>query len=301
MNELTTIQTQLITELPDLKTILPKHISGDEFVRCAAVAMVNNDLLMNCDRKSLLMSLSACAQDGLIPDGKEAALIPFNCNTAKKGEPPAWVNKAQYMPMIDGVLKRARMSGEIKTIASKAVYENDAFDYWLDEEGEHINYRPVHSEKGNFKLAFAFAKMNNGELLVEVMNKDEIDKVRSASKTGSFGPWKDWYDRMACKSVTHRMARRLPNSSEIIRMMETALDVEFNNEIRKSEPVDVIPVSGFYSDDDFSVNFPKWKAAIEAGKSSPAHVVKMVSAKAELSTDQLEKINALKTVIEGGK
>jgi hypothetical protein len=40
------------------------------------------------------------AQDGLLPDGREAAVVMFG-------------NKAQAMPMIAGILKKVRQSGEV--------------------------------------------------------------------------------------------------------------------------------------------------------------------------------------------
>ena len=88
------------------------------------------------------------------------------------------------------------------------------------------------------KLAFAFAKLNNGELIVEVMSKADVDKVRKASKTGTYGPWADWYERMACKAVMHRLARRLPNASEIVEMCEQGMNMDFDDRTEK----EILPV-----------------------------------------------------------
>ena len=137
------------------------------------------------------------------------------------------------MPMVDGVLKRARMSGEVALIGAKAVYVNDQFDYWMDEAGEHYKYSPVFNGRGGFLLVFAYARMTNGELLIEIMIKDDVDKVRAASKTGTYGPWKDWYDRMACKAVLHRLTRRLPNASEIVQMCEKGMNMKFDDRTEK--------------------------------------------------------------------
>lgn len=236
MSNLTVIQESLEKDLvaAGVQSVLPAHIKMEAFVRCGAVALTKNKDLGECQQESVIMSLTQCATDGLVPDGKEAALVAYNTNIGTKQQ-PNYVKKAQYLPMIDGILKRARMSGQIDAMTAKAVFENDEFDYWLDEAGEHIKYRPTYGERGAFKLAFAYARLKTGDLVVEVMSKEDIDKVRSASKTGKYGPWADWYDRMACKTVFHRLARRLPNASEIVEMCEAGMNMKFEKDMGQAE------------------------------------------------------------------
>lgn len=64
--------------------------------------------------------------------------------------------------MIDGVLKRARQSGEISIIAARAVYEKDKFRVWLDDSGEHIHYEPTLGARGEMIGAVAYARMKTG-------------------------------------------------------------------------------------------------------------------------------------------
>lgn len=209
-------------------SLLPSHITPESFTRAAAIAMVKNPDLVQADMNSVIMALSDSAKDGLVPDGREAALVIFNTKQKVNGR-DTWVKKAQYLPMVDGVLKRARQSGQVDVIAGKAVYEGDEFDYWLDEHGEHIKYRPNFTNRGVLTLVFAFAKLKSGELIVEVMTKEEIDKVRAASKGSQYGAWADWYDRMGIKSVLHRLARRLPNASELLDMLEAGQEMTFKD------------------------------------------------------------------------
>lgn len=274
-----------------VESVLPEHIKMSTFIRCAAIALSQSKDLEEADRDSVIMSLTKCANDGLIPDNKEAALVTFKTNVGTKQQ-PNWVKKAQYLPMIDGVLKRARMSGQITTMSAKAVFDGDDFDYWLDEDGEHIKYRPNLNSRGEFKLAFAMAKLVSGDLIVEVMTQDDIDKVRAASKTGEYGPWKDWYDRMACKAVFHRLARRLPNASEIVEMCQAGLDVEFG---RTSER-DITPKRpqiAHYPQEDFDKNLPTWKGIIESGKRSLDEVIATIECKGLLSEAQKQKLKKI--------
>lgn len=227
-------QQLIAAKKPELAKMLPSHISVETMERAANNALMRNPDIAACDPVSVYDSVMRCAQDGLIPDGKEAAIVVYG---GKQGK------KAQYQPMIDGVLKRLRQSGLVEMISAKAVFEGDEFDYWFDEDGEHVRYRPDFTADGQrqFKLVFAYAKLKGGEMVVEVMNKAEVERVKSASKTGnsSYGPWAQWYDRMAVKSALHRLARRLPSSSETAQLIEVS---ERDIDARFDSSRDVTPV-----------------------------------------------------------
>ncbi|NXZ87085.1 recombinase RecT [Serratia fonticola] len=225
-NQLALIQKDLAAELAPAKEILPSHVSFEKFTTAAAVALANNSDLLGADRQSVINALSSCAKDGLIPDNREAALIVYKTKNAN-GQ---WIPKAQYLPMIDGVMKRARQSGEVSVIATRAWYKNDQFRVWMDENGEHIFYEPNLLDRGELVGAFAYAKMKSGELQFEVMNLDDIEKVRAASKNSDKGPWVDWYESMARKSVMHRLCRRLPNNSEMMEMLERGQEMVWQKE-----------------------------------------------------------------------
>lgn len=227
-------QQLIAAKKPELAKMLPSHISVETMERAANNALMRNPDIAACDPVSVYDSVMRCAQDGLIPDGKEAAIVVYG---GKQGK------KAQYQPMIDGVLKRLRQSGLVEMISAKAVFEGDEFDYWFDEDGEHVRYRPDFTADGQrqFKLVFAYAKLKGGEMVVEVMNKAEVERVKAASKAGnsSYGPWAQWYDRMAVKSALHRLARRLPSSSETAQLIEVS---ERDIDARFDSSRDVTPV-----------------------------------------------------------
>lgn len=282
----------------EIEAVLPKGITIDKFARIAKTAIANNPELADAEPASLMNSLVRCGQDGLVPDGREAAMVTFKTKV-KQGGQEVWVPKAQYMPMVDGILKRARMSGEITVIAAKPVYAGDEFDYWMDEEGEHLNYRPKlrgAENRGDLQLVFAFARLSNGELVVETMTRDEIEKVRKASKNSDSGPWKDWYDRMALKAVLHRHARRLPNASEVMEL--TGRD----GFMYDFEPKDVTPKRDALPeraepepmpDDKFQQKLEQWRGMVEAGTHTPDDIVAMVGSRYALTDEQHAAIHQL--------
>lgn len=270
------IRQDIDSNITEIESVLPKSVSIDVFCRAAKIAISDNQDLNNADATSVIKSLSKCAADGLVPDGKEAALVVFNKKVKINGR-DEWQKHAQYMPMVDGVLKRARLSGEVLNVSAKAVFENDQFDYWVDESGEHFKHRPLFSDQGSLKLVYAFARLKSGELVFEPMSKAEVDKVRAASKTGEYGPWKDWYERMALKSVLHRLTRRLPNASEMVEMLEMGNQMNFQNNEK-----DVSPLQKAIA--DHSSMMPKWKELISSGRKTANHVIA-----------NLEKINVVLT------
>ena len=212
--------------------ILPSHIKPEKFIEvCTTAALVNPDL-SNCTDDSLAQSFLMAAKDGLLPDGREAAVIAYS---KKQGN--NWIKVAQYQPMIDGILKRLRMSGEVSIISAKPVYEADSFSYWMNIEGENLEYKPdfFAEDRGEIKAVFAWAKLAKGnEKIVEVMTRADVDKIMRLSKTaidkdGKVKPYSVWgqhYERMALKTVLHRIAKRLPNSSEVMEMLERGIQIK---------------------------------------------------------------------------
>ncbi|WP_272962293.1 recombinase RecT [Alcanivorax jadensis] len=213
---------QLSSMAGEFTSALPSHIKPEQFQRVAVTAIQNDPNLLQADRKSLLGSIMKAAQDGLIPDGREGALVVFN---TKDRNTQQWIQKVQWMPMIGGILKKIRQSGELASITAQVVKEGDEFDYWIDDDGEHLQHRPSFGDAGDVRLVYALAKTKDGAVYIEVMTKADIEKVRGASKTKDRGPWVDWWEQMAKKSAMHRLAKRLPISNELVTVVNR--DEEF--------------------------------------------------------------------------
>ncbi|KAB2792565.1 recombinase RecT [Brucella anthropi] len=193
---------------------LPPHIPVERFMRVVMTAVGGNADLMNADRRSLFESAMKAAQDGLLPDGRDGALVIFNAKV-KEDNKDVWIKKVQWMPMVGGILKKIRNSGELLSLSAYVVYENDDFQYTLGDE-ETIVHRPcLDSNRGDAKLVYAIAKTKDGGIYREIMTLKDVEKVRAVSKTGKFGPWADWWDEMAKKTVIRRLAKRLPMSSDL--------------------------------------------------------------------------------------
>ncbi|KDN94661.1 recombinase RecT [Hydrogenovibrio marinus] len=225
-----------------IKKLLPRHISIDKFMQIANTAAMQFPDLQECTPESLFVAFSRCAQDGLIPDGREAAIVSYN---KKQGN--TWIKVAQYQPMVEGVLKRLRMSSQVKNVIAKVVYENENFNHWIDIDGEHLMHQPVFDDKrGELKLVYALAKLDSGEKVVEVMLKSEVEEIMMNSKSavdknGVLKPYSVWathFPRMALKTVIHRITRRLPNASEVAEMLEREIDYKLVSEDRQPQTIE---------------------------------------------------------------
>jgi recombination protein RecT len=217
---------QIARQIDNMKSkladALPSHIKVDQFNRVAMTAINNNADLISADRTSLLNSCMRCAADGLLPDGREAALVVFG-------------GKAQYMPMVFGILKKLRQSGEIASVTARLVYQNEIdagrFSFVIRDGEEQLSHDPLLiGERGAVVLAYATAKFKDGTVQNEVMTKADIEKVRNVSRSKNSGPWTQWWDEMARKTVIRRLSKYLPLSAEDQRlrnMMRDDAETEF--------------------------------------------------------------------------
>jgi recombination protein RecT len=219
---------------PQFKAALPKHVSAEKFSRVLMTAVSTNPTLAQADRPSLFAACMTLAQQGLLPDSREAAIVTFR---NKQGQ-----NLAQAMPMIGGILKKVRQSGEISSITTQIVYENDPFKYWVDADGEHIKHEPnFFSDRGKIIGVYALAKTKDGGVYIDVMTVADIDKVRNVSRAKDGGPWTQWFDEMAKKTALRRLSKRLPMSTDLVDFMQsddtlTDLDQPTTREVTNETP-----------------------------------------------------------------
>lgn len=199
----------------ELQAALPDHIPVKRFQQVVITAVTKNPELMEADRTSLFIACVECAQDGLVPNGKEAALAIFSTKNKVTGE---WVKQVQYMPMISGIYKRAHESGDIPKLSSHVVHENDKFSYEYGFEPS-IKHQPALQDRGEIIGVYALAITRSGTREIEYMETKEIESVRHASRNPESGPWEKWWGEMARKTVVRRLCKRLDLSLDMERIV----------------------------------------------------------------------------------
>lgn len=197
---------------PEFTAALPPQIPAEKFIRTVITVVQMNPRYLEADRRSLLGSCMKAAQDGLLLDGREAALVPFN---GKGG------TALQYMPMIAGILKKIRNSGELASISANVVYQRDKFDYELGDD-ERIVHKPhLGEDRGAAMAVYAIARTKDGAVYREVMSVGEVEKIRQSSKAANAGPWVNHWGEMARKTVLKRLAKRLPTSTDVDQVIDS--------------------------------------------------------------------------------
>ena len=232
MSNLSVIKKQLDNPavLGEFKKCLPAHIKPETFARIAFTAIQNSYGLDQCDPQSVLKSLSKCAGDGLLPDGREAAIVKYK-------------NQAQYLPMVQGVIKKMLNSGMISDVNAHVVYTGDEFDAAIYDGVWRVTHKPnLFGDRGEFMAVYAVAVYKDGSKHVEVMSKAEIEKVRGKSqnggkttRNGGLTVWEEWFDEMAKKSVIHRLAKRVPCSADFYEFSNQDQTRDFEQETQPQE------------------------------------------------------------------
>lgn len=258
-----------------LASVLPKHMTADRMVKLATVAASKSAELLKCEPMSLLRALMDASQVGLEPFTplQQAYIIPYWNN--KKG-----IMEAQFQVGYRGLVELVRRSDKILSIEAHCVYENDEFDCVLGNESRLMHKPKWTGERGRMILVYAVAKMKDGACQFDVMGRNAVDEIRSKSKSGGSGPWKDYYDEMAKKTVIKRLIKMLPVSIETSK----ALSIDSKSDISMGSSDDFIV--------DVDIDTPEVEM-IEATSTSaePAKTVQQLEGEAKI-TDQKKQLHA---------
>lgn len=227
------------------KAVLPTQQHVDRFIRVVMTAVQGNLDLLEADRMSFYSSCMKCAQDGLMPDGKQAVLKIYKQNFGTHDKPD-YKRVVQYEPMAEGLMMKLRNSGEIIGAPKvHVVHEQDEFTYELGDN-ERILHKPKIGARGKIIAAYSIVKLKSGDTSREVMGVDEIESVRQRSKQADSGPWKTDYGEMCRKTVFKRHYKRLPRSSDLDNVIRS--DNEQNGLAEPIAPGTAVVAAGVASD-----------------------------------------------------
>lgn len=200
------IKQGFIAKQKMIQSLLGDKKKADKFV-ATAVQISQNKNLQGCTPESIIEACINVAQMGLdlSPTLSHAYLAPF------KSSVQLIVSVRGYSAML------ARTGWKLKSFI---VNEGDNFEYKIDGFTEAIKFSPnIDNEDEKFKYAVAMAQSPDGEFYVEIMNKAKIEKHRKVSQNQKgdkpTGIWADWYNEMATKTVTKKLAKRLPIGEDI--------------------------------------------------------------------------------------
>jgi recombination protein RecT len=207
------LSKDLASQAKAIESMLPPGMDPKRFLRTVINAIsthAQSDALLKADRQSLFSACQKAAGDGLLLDGKEATLVTFK-------------NQATYMPMVQGLVKLARNSGEITTIIAHVVYKDDKFQY-----RPGIDEQPMHSpdwfaeDRGEPIGVYAVVTTKTGEKICSLMPKKRVLAIGNGGRNGhQYQPgtgahFEEWWKKTAIKNVL----KYAPKST----YLESALD-----------------------------------------------------------------------------
>lgn len=115
-----------------------------------------------------------------------------------------------------GLVQIATDSGSILWAKADVVKANDKFTYrgFSDRPIHEFNPFATEDERGPVIGAYCVAKLHNGDELVEIMSREQIEEARKRSKAKS-GPWFEWFDEMCKKTVIKRAYKSWPKTKQM--------------------------------------------------------------------------------------
>lgn len=184
----------------------------------AMQALMKNDFAMktaNKNPQSVHMAMINVASTGLTlnPANGYAYLVPRD-------------NAIHLDISYKGLIKIATDTGSVEWARADVVYEQDSFVYHGPAAIPIHTADPFKKDRGEIIGVYCIAKTSGGDVLTEVMDRAEIDKIRSKSMARS-GPWVDWFVQMCKKAVIKRASKTWPYTEQSERIGQA---IEIANE-----------------------------------------------------------------------
>lgn len=112
-----------------------------------------------------------------------------------------------------GLLHLAQVSGAIQWGQCRLVHANDTY------ESNGLDKAPTHKynafgERGPVVGGYCTVKTQQGDYLTDEMSLAEIKQVENTSKAKN-GPWKNWWEEMARKTIVKRAAKYWPRAERV--------------------------------------------------------------------------------------
>ena len=250
---------------PHFAATLPRSVSPEKFEAIVIAAVSSNPKLLECDRRTLWNACRQGAELGLSlnPTLGEADILPVY--NAKSGK-----SDAQFRPRYKGLMKLATKSGEVTSIRSVLVYENDVFEV-IEGLRPDIIHKPARGDRGEMTHVYCVWNLKSqSDPQFEVMDREQVYKIRgrSSSKTREgkvVGPWVTDEPEMWRKTVVRRASKYMPiTCDDFQRAVAVDNIAEGGGEFDITEEGEVIDVTPIQDDEqEYGTQVEDIEASIE--------------------------------------
>lgn len=206
--------------------IAPNYLPANA-LKSAFFAMTNatgGNLLEKCTPESVANALLDMVVQGLNPAKTQCYFIPYG-NTLK-------LTRSYF-----GTQKVLKSLSEVDDVWANVIYEGDNFIYEVvDGREKLIKHETSFLHRDNPILgAYAIIRKTNGEEVLTVMTKKEIDKSWSKSKTKNVQ--NDFPQEMSKRTVINRAAKAFINTSDDSDILIDAINRTTSNEFEEDQPL----------------------------------------------------------------
>jgi len=187
----------------EVKKVLPQYLTPELMLRVART-VATDPKFAQCTPESFLAALLKCGRAGLVPDGRNAHLIPFG-------------KEVQAIFDWKGMVAMAGRNGV--QVTAKLVHRNDVFRVQEDDGSgctkvvHEVDFR---QPRGEILAVYSRAKtVKSDEVDYEFMTADEVEFVRQTfSRAKDSLMWTKSWGEGAKKTVIRRHSKRWDLSPE---------------------------------------------------------------------------------------
>lgn len=199
-------QNALIVRMdePNTKLALPKDFNKSRFALNAVAFLKGaNSAVMECGQQQIIGCLMQGATLGLDFMAKDCYAVPY------KG-------KLEFMTSPTGDIKLVKKYSKrpVKEIDAKLVRDGDKFEYTCHDGEYSFTYSPKPFSKEPIIGAFAWVEYVDGGMLLDVLDKEELDAARSQSRASNSPAWTKFTTEMYRKVAIHRVCKKVTKEFE---------------------------------------------------------------------------------------
>ena len=222
-----------IQEMQKEGLMIAQNYSVSNALSSAYYALKNSssgNLLQQCTQDSVYNALLDMVTQGLSPAKTQCYFIPY-CNVVK-------LTRSYF-----GTMKVVKQLPEVKDIYAQIIFKGDEFEAEnVDGRWKFVSHKSSWKNQDNpIEGAYCVIEKTDGEKILTIMTKKEIDKSWAQAKTKNVQ--NNFPQEMAKRTVINRAAKQFFNTSDdndlFIDAVNRTTENEFDNErrVKDAEPV----------------------------------------------------------------
>lgn len=232
LEEQRSLADQIKRMQPEYEAAMPKGREASQLVRDAITCLRTIKNLDKCTPESVLGALMTCAQLDLRPGVAglgHAWPLPFWDGSAR-------CYKAQLIIGYQGYVELGYRSGQLASVNSRIVYEEDDFEIVYYADRDELIHKPATTGlRERIKCFYSTARLvNGGYSITDPMSLESMEAYRdrhasARNREGKIvGPWVDHFPAMGQKTMVRINFKLLPKSPEMAIAMEADEGVRVN-------------------------------------------------------------------------